>query len=478
MADRKAARPTKDWYSVSVDTLRGWALLLTIIVLLVASYFGYRLWERRSLEREAAQVLEETADLFQRLQNEKRAASFGKELNAAHESFDQARNRFLAKEFRQSLSDGLRSRGVLLHILDSLALPSGASQANFLSVQGEVEYRRGEGGEWEEARSRLPLRPGDYVRTSGSGSAEIMFTDGTLYTVRPNTQFIVSAGRSAPGRPAEQTIQMEYGWVDLNTTQNSSQVRTPGAVAEVRKDSEAFVAFDKDSNRGRFGAYRGGMELAAKGGMKQEVNELQQVVQTGDLLSAPSALPGRPELLEPAHQLSLDMNRQRTLVLAWEPVTGASRYKLEVSRNNLFVDNVVQDPSRAKTRATLSLRGEGTFLWRVAALGGDGMQGPWSPAREFRVSALSAESGERDKTPPKLDLDDVKSYGSIFIVDGRSEPGSRIEVNGEQVKVAADGSFTKTVQLNKEGWSFIEIKAYDTSGNVAVQNRRVFVENP
>ncbi len=86
--------------------------------------------------------------------------------------------------------------------------------------------------------------------------------------------------------------------------------------------------------------------------------------------------------------------------------------------------------------------------------------------------------GEKDDTPPELDLDDVKSYGSIFIVAGRSEPGAQIEINGEPVKVAADGAFTKTVQLSKEGWSFIEIKARDSWGNETSRRHRVFVENP
>ncbi|HEY2738433.1 MAG TPA: hypothetical protein VGK45_08510 [Thermoanaerobaculia bacterium] len=94
------------------------------------------------------------------------------------------------------------------------------------------------------------------------------------------------------------------------------------------------------------------------------------------------------------------------------------------------------------------------------------------------MDSISHTEGVVDKTPPKLDLDDVKSYGSIFIVGGRTEPGARVEINGEQVKTGVDGSFTKTVQLGKEGWSFIEIKARDANGNETVKRHRAFVENP
>ena len=60
------------------------------------------------------------------------------------------------------------------------------------------------------------------------------------------------------------------------------------------------------------------------------------------------------------------------------------------------------------------------------------------------------------------------------MVAGRSQPGARIEVNGEPVKLGADGSFNTPVQLTKEGWNLIEVRA----GDETVRRQRVFVENP
>jgi hypothetical protein len=64
------------------------------------------------------------------------------------------------------------------------------------------------------------------------------------------------------------------------------------------------------------------------------------------------------------------------------------------------------------------------------------------------------------------------------MVVGRSEPGARVEVNGELVELGADGSFNKAVQVTQEGWSFIEVRARDGAGNATVRRQRVFVENP
>lgn len=471
--------PRKDWYSVSVDTLRSWGLLVLVLVAVGVGLLGYRQVERRNQEKEAAAIIAEAEELLGKLKAEKRLVSFAAEYAAARQSYDDAQSLLAARDFPAALENGLRSRNVLLSILDALEPRGSSGQAQFVVTQGEVEYRRGNGGDWLEARSRVQLQPGDSVRTSDKGSAEIMFLDGTLYAVRPNTQFIVSAGSAKPGGAADQAIEMEYGWVNLSTSQRDSNVKTPGAVARVRKESEAFVAVDKATSQGRFGTYRGTMQLSSKGGLTREVGALQQVVQTGELLSEPKAMAAKPELREPADNLALDLERNRRLVLAWNPVAGSSRYALQVSRNPLFADNVIAVDNRAKTRATLGVRGEGTFLWRVAAHGADGLLGPWSATRRFRVGSSKSPQGETgDTTPPALDLQEVKTYGSIFFVAGRSEPGARIEINGEQVTTDAEGAFNKPVQLTKEGRNIIEIRARDSWGNETVRRHPVFVENP
>ncbi|HZF11768.1 MAG TPA: FecR domain-containing protein [Thermoanaerobaculia bacterium] len=476
MPPLKAGSPRKDWYSISVDTLKGWIFLLLILAALGLGYEAYRIWDRKAVERQAMQVINQAQVLLDEFKSEPGVAAKS-EWGAARQSLEEARADDARGAFREALQGAERSLNLLLAIRDSLR-PGASGEAHFVSIQGEVEYRRANGEEWEEARSRVPLHVGDYVRTAGSGSAEIMFSDGNLFTVRPNTQFIVAPSRTADGGGTEQSISMDYGWVDLNTANKASKVKTPDAEARVQQDSEAFVTFDRNSKKARYGSFRGELDLESKGGLKRTVKALQQVIQTGDLLSEPQPLPGRPDPVEPADNLEVDPARTQRLVLAWQPVAGAVHYALQVSRNHLFVDNVINDENRAKTRATLGLRGEGTFQWRVAAYGKDGLQGPWSPPRRFRVASFKTGAGEGDKTPPPLDLEDVKSYGSIVIVGGKTEPGAVVEVNGEQVKVNPDGSFTKTVQLAREGLSLIEIRARDGWGNATARKLRVFVANP
>jgi hypothetical protein len=165
------------------------------------------------------------------------------------------------------------------------------------------------------------------------------------------------------------------------------------------------------------------------------------------------------------------------VVLTWAELPDIRSYALQVSRNRLFVGNLVDVTGRRNTRATLGIQGEGSFLWRVAAITDDDLVGPWSEPRHFVVTSTPVSGDEQDKTPPLLELGEIQSYGSIFIVNGRTDPGATVVINGELVQVEANGSFTKTVQLEQQGWGFLDVTATDNSGNETVQRHRVYVES-
>ncbi len=466
----------RDWYLVSVDTLRAWGVVLALAALVVGGFFGYRYWERHDLERRAASTIREVRTQLGRLQSDDIAEGYRSQYQSAMESLNAATTAFSAERYAVALEQAQKSATSLKVILEAVDSHQGVSQASFISVQGRVEYRRGEGGEWQDARPHLVLYTGDHVKTGSNGSAEIVFSDGTLYTARPDTQLVVFRTRSGVGLPGEQAIRMDYGWVNLNTSKQGSKVAVPEVEARVDSDSEASVSYDAGSKTARFAAIRGGMKVDSSSGEHRDVGALEQVVHAAGKLTEPQALPSAPTLLTPEDNSDFALERTPKTVLTWQPVKEAASYALEVSSSRLFVDNLIESHDRKTTEATLGLRGEGSFFWRVAAVTAHGVHGPWSPLRGFRVSSFRHDQGSGDGEPPKLELAEIKAYGSIFIVGGRTEPGSVVEINGEPVQVDAEGSFTKTIQITKEGWSFIEVRARDAEGNETVVSPRVFVE--
>ncbi len=478
MKNTSAANKTdmRDWYSISVDTIRAWMIFLSVLVAAIVGYYGYRVWDHNLVQRESAKVLREAETLLDELRGRDGIATYRREYGSAQSGFREAREAYHAGNHQLALRGGRTSRNLLQWIRDALSQRSSVGHAQFISVQGTVQYRRGDSSEWTTARSRLALSYGDYVRTGGNGSAELMFLNGTLYTVRPNTLFIISRTRSDEATTAEQSINMEYGWVNLNTATQASTVSTPSAEARVQEDSQAMVTYDQRSGKARFVSYRGRIKLAAKqGGSRREVGPLQQVTQVRQALSAARAIPSRPDLADPPDNFQVNLDKLKELPLVWDSVSGAQQYALQVARNQLFVDNLIDVEDRSRTEATLGLQGEGTFQWRVAAIDDGGTLGPWSAPRTFRVSAYGG-GDENDGKPPYLQISNVQSYGSIFIVSGATEVGAKLEINDEPVTVNSDGTFAKTIQLADEGWRFLTLRARDSWGNEAVERRRVFVE--
>jgi hypothetical protein len=463
----------RDWYKVSVDTLRGWGIFVLLLATAGAGYIGFRAWEHYAIQREAARAIDDARVLFQRLRSEHSLAGFKTEYDAAWAGIEEARGLYAKSRFDDALAKADRSREMLLSLLDASKQSRDEGEAQFIAVQGRVEYRRADRSEWEQARGRVMLRPGDYVKTGASGSAEIMFGDGTLYTVRSDTLFLVSA-RTA-GQQGKR-VQLQYGWINLNTAQNGSRVATPQAEAVVSDQSEAVVSYDENKREGRFSTYRGKMQVTS-GTEVREVAALQTVHQAAGKLGTTESLPPAPRITRPAENADFDYDSQKQLKLGWDPVPGGERYALQVSRNRLFVDNVIDAPERKTTAATLGIQGEGIFLWRVAAVAKDNVRGPWSAPARFRIGSGRAGAGSGDKEPPELQVQEVQSYGSIFIVSGHTEPGATVTINDESVTVQADGAFTKTIQLAQPGWAFLDVKAADASGNQATHRARVFVES-
>lgn len=463
----------RDWYSISVDSIRRTVLLLLFVVTVISGAFAYQQWEHRSRAGRAQNMLQEAADLSRLIEDRSDYEQLRREFFGAWESLEAGRQAYEEERYSEALD---RTRQSVREFQQILASDQAAidEQGRFQSVQGNVEFRRGERGAWKRARPEDVINPGDWVKTSAGGSAHVVFPDGSEYTLRSNTMVHMTAQTDRFGR-SEQVAEMAFGWVELSTDQNTSRVKTPKSEASVRSSSEAMVSYDRERNASRFATYSGGMEVVAENGQKQLLGPLQQVEQVGDLLSDPASLPGKPRLYSPPMEGTFDLDSGE-IRLTWSPIRGAETYTLQVSRSELFASNIIEDEMRDKSSARLGLRAEGVFYWQVAAVGSDQIRGPWSEPRSFRVARVQ-RSSEDDKTPPAISIEDVQTYGSLVIVSGHTEAGAKLVLNGQETTVESDGSFSITLEVDEEGFAFIEASAEDASGNRSVEQRRVFIDS-
>ena len=124
----------------------------------------------------------------------------------------------------------------------------------------------------------------------------------------------------------------------------------------------------------------------------------------------------------------------------------------------------------------------GTALWapELADFAFFGANGAWGtgPVQPTGLYMLGFELRDAagDQTPPELEIADMQAYGSLVIVNGRTEPGATVKINDEPVSVQVDGSFSKTVQMSQAGFAFIRVVATDAWDNPTEVKRRVFVD--
>jgi len=466
-------RDYRDWYSISVAAMRRWLVLGALLVFAGVAFLVLRQWQKYDLQMRAVRAVEQGEQLIEEIEEREDSALLRADNLAAWENLDKARQALIDGDYALALDRGSASVRQLQGILQK-----GEGSIRFMTVAGNVEYRRGERGAWKRAREVSVLDPGDWVKTGSDGTAEILLGDGSTYTVRPNTMILLGGDKATErgGGEGVSTV-VEFGLVDLSTAARASRVATPQAQARVSRDSQASIFYDRDAQRARFALFKGEeIEVRSTDGEVQTIGPLQQVEQVADRLGPTKALPAPPQLLNPVDDQEVDLDAVQRLTLAWQPAPRAARYHLRVSENRLFASNVIEDRNRRKTSATLGLRREGSFYWQVAGIGSNGEHGPWSEPRAFRVAALSSVGLVADDVPPPLEVEEIQTYGSLVIVKGRTEPGARVRVDDEQALVGLDGAFDKTIQIKREGWATVEIVATDAAGNETRKRGRVHIE--
>ncbi len=88
----------------------------------------------------------------------------------------------------------------------------------------------------------------------------------------------------------------------------------------------------------------------------------------------------------------------------------------------------------AKEWARLKALQAGMYYWRVAAVDRQSLQSEWSQVRRFQVYSPDRRLLLEDSSPPELTVEPARQLGSMFIVEGRTEVGATVTVNGEAVE--------------------------------------------
>ena len=475
MPKRKPSQPVGgdiDWFVIPIEKLRRWGILAVVILAAaVLGYFAYTK-SRRSPEEKARAEIGNASALLAKASSSgiirpgSNVAQAREYLHGAQESFDK-------KSWDEAYRLAIESQSYARRAVGGA---SDAGDASFIFVEGDVSVQTAGHSSFEAAKQRQGLFDGDFIKTGRTGSAEIMFSDGTLYTVRPGSLFEVR--RPATAAAGGSQVKMVSGAIDVYTSASSSTVATDAATAAIDKDSR--VALDVASgDKTRFTTFRGKttVSTARETLVLNEREEVTASVGNG-AISAKVVVPESPQLVLPADNRIYDLKTGDQIELKWSLVSKASRYRIQISRSRLFVPDAteVDLDDRVDTAARVKVSREGSYFWRVAAINSESHPSDWSLVRRFKM--LTEPPRQLGAAlPPKLLISMPQQMGNLFLIFGRTDPGAIVTVNAEPADVEADGSFKKTITIDREGYATLVIKAVDASGNETVKPVKVFVES-
>ena len=346
-----------------------------------------------------------------------------------------------------------------------------SSGARFTSFEGDVRVIRSATRETIVPGADTELYPGDTVQTQANGRARVSMADGSTLVVRPNSTIIVRDNETDnEGQKTNVHVVVDSGQMYVRTEQQpegtNNVVETPKTTNKLAGQTGVTFGVNPEGTeeiRINTGAIettdRAGEKTTLRGGEYVSVNPSGTISRPQKLLDVPT--PATPRDLE---KVFVGGNGSAHISLKWlRPLSGtASFYRVEVATSPFFVADgkVIERDQLASTEFTASDLRPGVYFWRVRASAASGQTSDWSDPKKFIIATRGTGS-----PVPVSDLMAELLGGKLYLVRGRSEPGTTIRAGGREIIVPAEGSFQLQVTA-PQGTGEITIDAEDSRGNV------------
>jgi nucleoid-associated protein YgaU len=347
-----------------------------------------------------------------------------------------------------------------------------AAEALLSDRQGWVEGQLPQDLVWSDRDLNAVLIEEEKVRTLSRSSAQITFRDESRLRLNANSQALIQRMRVDPlSREEEAKVSLIegdfYALLAGKSQRKSFELEIPEV--ETAIDSTNFWV-RRDTSGSKFTNYdEGVLQVSAQGESVDLGRNEATLVRTGSPPSDKIDILQAPELQAPQDD---DVVFNASVELAWSGIGDAAGYWLEVALDPGFRRMVFSRWGLTEVRYDPGALDIGSYYWRVAALDKFGLPGERTDAWLFHVRT--------DQTPPYLSIG-VPGEGAILReapirLQGESEPGASLRLNGEPAAVGPDGRFDLPYQPSP-GLNAVSLKAQDAAGNLT-ERRRSFVFMP
>jgi hypothetical protein len=349
----------------------------------------------------------------------------------------------------------------------------GPQQAHFTNIDGTVRVKKASSSVWIRADYSLALERNDVVQTSPEGIAKVVFTDGTNYTVKPDSLIVIQENYVDASQQTQVAVQVTTGTVDLATSNigpgSKSQVSVAGAVASIASDSSAQVMNDPRNDEHAIVMKKGSSEVV-RGDEKEKIGaneKLSFAAESEKMLKTKEIAP--PVLINPGTpQISLAPG-EKAVTFSWSQVDNVRGYHISISRNQFFNQPMLVDRTITGEQIPVILP-EGTYYWRVRSVGESGKESAESTAKFTLLPRGSGNSGI------SLEVSPFVQHGHTIEVRGQTEPGARVIINGDEAVLRPDGTFFHFTKPLPSGENMITVTAQNAKGGVNNVSRPVLIQ--
>lgn len=469
-----------DWFNVSYRSL----VRIGVVAVVLAAAGGVY-WYQVGFKAPRENARQTIADAEEKLgQARTKAAAFpeiAEIVESAGVALMEAREAFAGLRYNDARIAAFSSENLSIQALRAAGDQEAEGPlARFARIEGNVRVKRSGEFNWETANTRMTLQEGDSIKTSSSGSAQLIYFDGAVSTIVPGTLLTIRQLFENPITNVRRvTEKIDFGEVHASTQGKNVQgsyheIATDRISARSEGGGEFRVSVDPEKQDSRIDVFEGSV-LVISASKREELVAGEAIRATREgKLSAKQALPGLPRLLAPPDQRVFIVERPESIMLSWEPVAAAAEYRLVISDMALFTDPLY-DATRLGTTAELAGVSPGAYHWKVAAVTKAGVVGQYSAPRRFRVSSQRIKD-RGDTVPPVLEITEFVQIGMMVIVNGRTEPGATLWADSEKIEIDESGDFYAVIRLRREGNNDITFIAQDNAGNEEKVIKRAYVE--
>ena len=261
-------------------------------------------------------------------------------------------------------------------------LKTEAANVQVKEVAGDVSYTSAADGQSGLLQSGTLLAGGDRISTGDRGSAVLEYADGSTLLIGNNTRMTLKrVEKFSDSGLANSETQLESGRTENRVITHGTrfEISTPSASTAVRGTQFRTSVDRQDTKLSRIEVLAGSVAVDGAGKSRKVAAGFGTTVMQGAQPAPPTRLLPAPEIESPA-----DVSRAFPLEIRWLAVTGAEKYRLQVTAEGS--DTALLDAVTTRTGLSTDALHDGRFTLHLRAIDDAGLEGR-EVAREFLLDA-------------------------------------------------------------------------------------------